>query len=205
MTTDTNKPNWNAYRNTFPDRYWKQSSFDTDVLKQTAHYYGGRCLDVGGGVFGTEALKGTGLDVYLLDPFVDTPPEWMKGRINWNDDVKPFDFIVLRGSINYLDEQDLAYLKTVLKPNGMLMANTFLDAPSSEWRERSIVNGDGIEGVETVRLNNKRIEHILIYPHATIEHAFYYYSKEQWEALFPNAKWTQHGGNSYVLKWIQPK
>lgn len=193
-------PNWNEYRAQFPDRYWEHGVFDDTLsafLKQrTVH----TCVDIGGGVFGTQVLEAHTFSTFLLDPNVNKTPSWMAGQINWGDHLF-FDLAVARGSINYLTDQQFDQLRGMIRAEGCVIANTFLTPPGPQWRKRRVRNGAGEEGVECVRLNNGMVEHVLEYPTRKIAHQFYFRSQEDFQKLLPGCRFMQHGKNSFMLFW----
>lgn len=196
-------PNWDQYRVHFPDRYWAPGAFDDALTSFIAQRPVHKCVDVGGGAFGTEALQSHKFSTFLLDPNVSEVPSWMAGRVNWGDHLF-FDLAVARGSINYLNEKQFAQLRGMIRPQGRIIANTFLTAPSTQWRQRSVRNGAGEHGVELVRLNNGMVEHVLEYPSQRIEHQFFFRSQEQFQELLPGCRFLQHGENSFTLFWESP-
>lgn len=193
-------PNWSEYRAQFPDRYWEHGVFD-DTLnaflqQRTVH----KCVDIGGGVFGTQVLQAQKFPTFLLDPNVDHAPSWMAGQINWGDHLF-FDLAVARGSINYLTDKQFDQLRNMIRPKGCVIANTFLTPPGLQWRKRAVRNGAGEDGVEWVRLNNGMVEHVLEYSTRKIAHQFYFRSQEDFQKLLPGCRFMQHGENSFTLFW----
>lgn len=201
MANLDNNLNWNNYRNDFPDRYWKSGHFDELLNDFLINNNFKTCLDVGGGFYGTEVLKNHQLIVSFLDPNIDKKPDWMFEKIDWDNLNKKYDLIVCRGSMNYLDKRCFELLKNSLNKDGFIIANTFLNPPSNTFTEREIINGNKEIGVEKVRLNDNKVEHFLIYSNKIIEHFFYYYSKNDYDFIFPDNKIIKYGSNSYLLKW----
>lgn len=193
-------PNWNEYRAEFPDRYWEHSVFDDALVSFLKKRRVDKCVDIGGGVFGTQVLEQQKFSTFLLDPNVENCPAWMAGRVNWGDHLF-FDLAVARGSINYLTNAQLSQLRNMIRPKGCIIANTFLTPPSSQWRKRDVRNGAGENGVEWVRLHNGMVEHILEYPQRKIEHQFYFRSQDDFQNFLPGCRFIQHGANSFTLFW----
>lgn len=198
--------NWNLYREQFPTRYWQHGAFDEklSVLLQQWHKEKSiqTALDVGGGVLGTLVLKefcaSSGTKAYLLDPFVKTLPDWMQGKIQWQDNEK-FDLIVARGSINYLTPEQLQKLSQMLKLQGILVANTFLIAPSNQWSQREVQNAQGEKGLERSRLVGNTIEHEIIFNEYTVKHTFYYYSLQEFERFLGKLEVNNYAKNSSMI------
>lgn len=196
-------PNWDEYRAQFPDRYWEHGIFDDALTSFIQKRRVDKCVDIGGGAFGTEVLRGHKISTFLLDPNVTEAPAWMAGRVNWGDHLF-FDLAVARGSINYLTDKQFVQLRGMIRSQGCIVANTFLTPPSVQWRQRSVRNGAGDNGVELVRLNNGMVEHILEYPNQRIEHEFYFRSQEDFQQLLPGCRFIQHAENSFTLFWESP-
>lgn len=194
--------NWNLYRTYFPKRYWQNSHFDEELKKLILSAKPQTVLDVGGGAEGTEVLKDfSNLEVYLLDPNIDAKPEWMKGTIDWNNSSDhKFDLIVLRGCINYLTLDQMTELTLWLNKGGMIIANTFLNPPSTDWTERPVENQALEVGVERFRLVDNVVEHQLKFDRYEINHSFYYYTLEQYFEAFKVLGYTKYGTNSVILK-----
>ena len=192
-------PDWNHYRQTFPDRYWKEGLFDQLIEQFVQAKAPARCLDIGGGA-GTRALS-SAPQVHLLDPFVDVLAPWMTGRAHWETPHADFDLVVARGSINYLTPEQLAIVPQFVVSGGHLLANTFLDQPSSQWRARPVTNGKGEVGEEMMRCIDGVVEHQLHFPSQSITHHFFYHTRAQWEAFFPGVRFVQYASNSYAMLW----
>ena len=98
------KINWNTYEEIFPDRYLRKSYFDAYVKEliypHNTHKSNFHCLDIGGGVNGTEVLKQDNCFVTALEPNCEN--SYWDVNIDWNSNEK-FNLIVARGSINYLN------------------------------------------------------------------------------------------------------
>jgi len=196
-------PDWDRYRADFPNRYWNTGVFDDTLRSFLRQQAPAKIVDIGGGAFGTEVLKEAHCPVFLLDPYVSTLPSWMSGRMNWGDHLH-FDLAVARGSINYFTDTQFSQLRGMLRSKGRVIANTFLTAPSVQWRKRTVVNGAGEEGSEWVRLHNNRVEHVLEYSSRRIEHHFYFRSQDEFDRLLPGCRFIQHGENSFTLFWEAP-
>jgi len=201
-----NQHDWNKYREEFPARYWQHGIFDEkllDILKELHPQYKFQsALDVGGGVLGTLVLKDFsetyGIDVDLLDPFISKKPDWIREQVNW-DNNNQYDLIIARGSINYLTVEQLSKLKELLSPNGVLIANTFLNAPSKDWSEREAINMNGEKGIERSRLNGNIIEHQIIFSNYKHEHTFYYYSLDDYQKVWGEIKAENYAKNSSLI------
>ncbi len=198
--------NWNLYRSQFPTRYWEQGKFDEEltlklnrlILNQSLK----KGLDVGCGTLGTLALKyfsiQNKIEVDMLDPYVDAKPDWMKNKVDWNVQEK-YDVIVARGSINYLNEAQMKKLQSMLNPQGFLIANTFLTAPSSEWNEREAKNSLGEVGIERSRLVGNIVEHEIIFQNYSVQHTFFYYSEQDYQRIFQELTFETYARNSSLL------
>ncbi len=201
-----NNHDWNKYREEFPARYWQHGLFDEkllNVLKEFSPQYKFQsALDIGGGVLGTLVLKDfsqtNNIKVDLLDPFISKKPEWINEHINW-DNNKEYDLIVARGSINYLTVEQLHKIKAMLTPNGVFVANTFLNAPSQEWSEREAINMHGEKGIERSRLVGNVIEHQIIFPKYKHLHTFFYYSLEDYKKALGTIKTDNYAKNSSLI------
>ena len=198
--------NWNTYHLEYPDRYIQKSKFDRIIGQQALivknKYFTPNasvtCLDVGGGVNGSEALK-----VYsesysrsapfmtdLLDPNIDVKPKWIRNMVTL-DTMDKYDLIVFRNSLNYIPLSDVFKIAEQLKLfQSTLIANTFIK-PKEGKREYTNSNSNtrGIESFEIIHaLNNQttheskdsQLIHRLYpnaeYPDVPIEHMFNIYS-----------------------------
>ena len=201
-----NNHDWNKYREEFPKRYWEQGLFDeklSSMLDSMYKEYGFKsALDVGGGILGTLVLKDfaqhNNVEVDLLDPFISVKPEWMRNKVNW-DTKENYDLIVARGSINYLTLEQMAKLKDLMSPSSILIANTFLNAPSSQWSEREVSNIHDEKGVERSRLVGNIIEHEIIFPKYKHLHTFFYYPKEDFQNAWGNIEIINYAKNSSLI------
>lgn len=199
-----NKHNWNLYREQFPVRYWEEGLFDEKLTMQLNRLSQSikKGLDVGCGVLGTLALKDfaikNNVSVDMLDPFVDNKPSWMHEKVTW-ENINKYDLIIARGSINYLTSHQMQKLEMMLNNNGILMANTFLIAPSKEWSERETKNASGEVGIEKSRLVGNIVEHRIIFKDYDISHNFYYYSEDDYRKIFKNIEFITYAKNSTLL------
>jgi protein-L-isoaspartate O-methyltransferase len=193
------EPDWNLYRGQFPKRYWEAGEFDSRLTGYLNSVESCSILDVGGGV-GTEVLKPL-VDrhclIDLLDPFVSSKPDWMNAKVGYDTD-KQYDVIVIRGAINYLSLEQLSKISEMLK--GVMFANTFLNPPSVEWTERAVENIEGQKGVERFRLQDRTIQHQVIFPDSKIEHEFHYRDRKFYEKVFPDVQFESYR-NSTMLVW----
>ncbi|HSI21070.1 MAG TPA: methyltransferase domain-containing protein [Verrucomicrobiae bacterium] len=197
---------WDNYRSTFPKRYITPGFFDEYLENCLRQRHPKTILDIGGGTEGTAALQEIGVPTYLLDPFVKGKPDWITEKVPW-DTTLTFDAVVARGSINYLTKEELLRTQEMLNPGGTFIANTFLNPPPEEWGERPYQNSLGHTGIERSRYNpsTSSIEHVLIPSKGEpIEHSFFYYSPEEYRALFPRITLTTYKGNSVILTWTKP-
>lgn len=191
------KINWRQYRASFPRRYLEAGTFDGVLATALAKRKPRRALDIGGGVEGTHALQAAGVETWLLDPFVDKPA-WAKDMLTW-DKLLVFDFIVARGSINYLTKKQIASIPAYLDKGGIFLANTFATPPTKAWSERPYSNINGQVGVERVRLQRGKVEHELLIGGKKIAHKFFHYPLETWAKLMPGSNWTRYGKNSVLV------
>lgn len=202
---------WNTYRRDFPCRYWEQGVIDDFIVKERENYRQTSLdkklciLDVGGGVYGTQVLHHTLDTVYALDPYITQVPCWVKEHWSWVNLKKSmilFDIIVLRGSLNYLTKEQLFILKSQLKTNGFLFANTFVKPPSSVWSTPRKTE----QGWESVFLDeNSCIHHKLVNEKSkeVIEHMFYFYDQDILHSIFtPHLRVELYKQNSVLLKYI---
>lgn len=192
---------WTDYKKTFPVQYIKLGYFDEYIRQIVLEKKPETILDIGGGVDGTLALKDTGSQVYLLDPYIPVKPEWIAGQVDWGT-KKQFDLIVARGSINYLSTEELHKIKDMLVPGGIFIANTFIKCPSGVWSERPYLNVAGEKGIERSRYDESEgsVKHELIPEHGDpITHSFFYYSPGDYEKIFPGIQIILHKANSGIL------
>jgi hypothetical protein len=191
--------NWDNYRQDFPLRYILPNDFDIQLEMHVEADWPQTALDVGGGTFGTQALKKVP-QVWLLDPFVTKCANWQAGSKDWCSTDK-YDLVVARGSINYLSITELMRLKTFLNNGGSLWFNTFLNPPSTDWTSREFESETGF-GIEKSRLRGNIVQHELVFPNGKIiRHEFYYRNREFFEKLFPGVIIGKYGKNSFLLKW----
>jgi hypothetical protein len=202
---------WNNYKKDFPERYIQDGYFDeylNEIIDEMSDAEIS-VLDVGGGVEGTKALNRECLKVKLLDPFIDGCPDWMVGTVDWDSDEK-FDLVVCRGSINYLSEEQMYILHSMIKPGGILVANTFLEMPPKEWTERPYQTIDGKKGVERFRqkpseyewIYSMKIEHELIPENGEpIKHLFNFYKPSRWNNFFNDVLIQKYKSNSAILEY----
>lgn len=197
---------WERYHLDFPSKYFDQSYFDVTVKFYLLDHPGIKtAVDIGGGR-GNPLLRELGLKVWLLDPFVKCSG-WMRGKIGWSTDKK-FDFVIARGSINYLTPEEIIQILKLMKIGGVFFANSFAQCPPSDWVSRRFVNAKGEKGIEKFRYNaeTKKVEHLLIFKNREdIRHTFYYYSMKQYKKMLPSIKIERYKKNSLLLsigaKW----
>ena len=156
---------WKDYEKIFPESYINFGFFDgliAGYLMEPEFFNKKvKILSVGGGNSDSNFKS---IDVWLVDPYVDKP----KGVIDilsWDsirklDNLK-FDFIILRGSLNYLSEDKLKLLKSRLVYGGRILANTF--GEPKEITEREYKTVYGCPGKEKAEYNKetKKITHTL--------------------------------------------
>jgi hypothetical protein len=201
-----NNHDWNKYREEFPKRYWEHGLFDQKLssMLESMHkqYQFKSALDVGGGVLGTLVLKdfaqNNNIETDLLDPFISVKPEWMRNKVDWSIGGQ-YDLIVARGSINYLTLEQMAKLKHLMSPSSILIANTFLNAPSSQWSEREVSNIHGEKGIEKSRLVGNVIEHEIIFPKYKHLHTFFYYPLEEYQKVWGSIETINYANNSSLI------
>lgn len=203
----TRPTDWNLYRELFPLRYLKEGFFDavtsaavitrSSSPRKTA-------LEIG---CGTTPCKAMSLclhygkaDTYFLDKYVKETPGTLDSRIDW-DSERHFDLIFLRGSINYLDEYELRRASEMLATGGLLFANTFLNPPSSQFKERVEEISSGNTLIERSRLIDQHVvQHQLIYGGEIHEHFFYYRTTDEFEVLLgEGCTLTPYGKGSVLI------
>ncbi len=129
---------WNRYYEIFGDKYGGRQDAMERLIAETDKE---EWLDVGCNT-NTKAN-------YILDPNV-----FIEGKKNvtYEDDLSSrFKLITLKNCINYLTEREVETLKKWLKPDGLIIANTFLKAPDFRVKEN-----------ESVYLENDRVHHYII-------------------------------------------
>jgi hypothetical protein len=200
---------WEHYENLFPARYIHTGQFDQEILKVIEDIKPWAALDIGGGKYGTKALRDV-FRVFLLDPFIKHMPFWMDGRFNWDEigrdqNGETFHLVVLRGSINYLSAEQLKIAASAT--DRALIANTFLEEPQ-EYRERPYETIHGDEGLEITRYDpsTQTVTHILKPSKSPrdcpdeIVHQFYYRSPEWFQSILPGVEIIPRG-KSATLIW----
>ncbi len=209
---DRRKVDWNLYREQFPARYWEEGEFD-ERLEQFFGQVGkvSTALDIGGGVLGTRALKDFALRRQLvcdlLDPYVAALAPHFKAARNWGDvGPREYDVICARGSINYLSVEELRKVRAMMSPGGCFVANTFLNAPSTELVRRKAINAQGLVGFEESQLIDKVVHHRVVFGEGLpegqgydVSHTFFFHPLETYQAIFPNLQVTTYGKNSAML------
>ena len=172
--------NWNEYRKKFPDRYITEGFFDKEKDLILNSCKGKDILDIGGGILGScNSGQAANNNVWLLDPFIDNIPSNYKGKIGWDKTDKKFDLIICRGSFNYLTFTQIYSIRNLLKVDGILMFNTFLEAKEifREYTIKSITSGiEKTVVTETQVAEVKTVHHYLIpYEGLPIYHTFWHY------------------------------
>jgi len=200
------KVDWGEYRRLFPDQYFRHSEFDsivkTCLLEEAVAGKVVRVLDVGGGVLGTQALQGVHTQVWSLDPNVEYAPMGAT-KVEWRDlGTREYDFVVARGSFNYLTELEIRALRVSLVLGGTLLFNTFV-LPKEITRPFSNI-AKSIYGVERTVVNRELglIEHELETPDAIYRHTFNFHSLEHLVELLGARGLSFHfsGANSLAVK-----
>lgn len=193
--------NWNTYDEIFPERYTSLGYFDSILEKQLKIKIPKIALDIGGGTHGTQVLKQFNIPTDILDPNI-VKPSWIRDQVTW-DTFNQYDFIVARGSLNYLTLKDLKKIKKLLFNQGVFIANTFINPPSKEWSQRSFKNKNNEEGIEQVRLIDEvLIEHQLLFNNGKkIEHYFNYYSQDFLKNIFieKTTEYIPYSKNSVLI------
>jgi hypothetical protein len=197
------KPDWNKYRETFPNRYWGWGEIDKIIQDQYDLIGPKTILDVGGGAYGTDCLRNMvqrdGVKMYLCDPNIEKCPDWMVSNISLSlacHQEEKFDLVIMRGSLNFLMPWEIRQAEYIGKN---LIANTFRNCPSDRWEARN--NGDFIELYRSLRKQYPAvIENILVKDDNTvIEHSFYYYSEKELKDSIPGVSFHPYGVNSVAL------
>ncbi len=191
---------WNQYRNYFPERYWKYGSFDIYLEQNLPNLSGKNVLDIGGGIQATQILQKFDLIIDLLDPFINQKPDFINRQVNYNTlPVSFYHLMIARGSINYLTENEFNQLEASLHSTGIIIFNTFLKEPHSEWKEKSFKNLLGEKGIERSRLHQGMIEHELVFDNFSIKHKFYYRSIDFFKKYFNIQEIKNYGHNSSII------
>lgn len=168
-----NRVDWNIYNSQFPAKYFgipeeMQSIMDENIHKDCVS------LEVGG--------NKANICTYNLD----TNIKQLNNKITYLDleDMKgKFDFILLRNSINYLTENQLELLKEALKVGGIIVANSFANAPDIKITDNEV----------SIKRNGK-IEHTLMVGDQLYKHSFYARGKEEYKALgFKTKRYSKTG------------
>lgn len=193
--------NWQTYLDTFPDRYTQHGAFDEKIDVLLVQDFKSNCnaLDVGGGVHGTQALRKNNGKTWLADPYIETCPDWMAGNIyNLMNSKLTFDFIVARGSFNYLTIAEIEKIQSMLTPSGIFLFNTFRTAKTGERRYTNTKTG--VSGTERYFDEGGMVRHQLQPDNSDeiIEHHFRAYTEKAIAAIFQRdmALFTSVSGNS---------
>lgn len=173
--------NWNQYSE-FPIRYHFQNAVDI-VIEKLLHKED-TLLDVGGGI-GQDWVKKS-KNAYLLDPYVELSDKYI-GKDTYESDIK-YDFIVARGSINYLTEAQIKRLIRKLNICGAIILNTFGTPPPEAssfsevpYRQQSNVQREIVQEKYYYDASAKKIRHELknLTTGKITHHSFHYYSLDQ--------------------------
>ena len=176
----TTSVNWKSYLELFPERYIKPGPFDDFVRQELSEYQKALALDIGGGRKGTAALKREGVRAWLADPFIDVVPNWMEGNLGSILSISmKFDFIVARGSFNYLTAEEISRIPSLLNPGGVFVFNTF--GRVSESGSRPFKSRAGT-GTESHLVEGNVVKHQLRFDGndgLIIEHSFFVYFEHE--------------------------
>lgn len=175
---------WKRYYELFPSKYF--SKLNEDILNLINKYCGKdtdfETLEIGGNTSTT--CK------YNLDPNIPDLPnnltyEQLKGMRG------KFDFIVCRNSISYLTIKEIEIAMEVLKPGGVMVANTFMSPP----REYKITEN------ELAFRHGDEIIHYLIVDDQIYEHRFFARKAIEYQAMGFNAQ--LYGPTSVLLTYTK--
>jgi len=203
---------WNKYQEQFPTRYTRYGEIDRIFISKIANLTpeNNVILDVGGGVNGSIAIRSFAkpydapapIIADILDPYISGIPQWYRNKVSY-DDLGMYDLIIARGSINYLSPDEICKVISSLKRNGSFIANTFLNRPSTEWREREVINGKGEIGIEASRCDGDWVYHKLTFQSYSIEHKFHYYTIDQFrEMIGPKLQVIDYTNTSSIIIYL---
>lgn len=137
---------WTRYYEIFDGKY---RDYPDEIKNLIAHTDKNEWLDVGCNT-DTEAN-------YVLDPNVALPGKY---NIRYEDNYcLKFKLITLKNCINYLSDEELKKLISWLSPGGILIANSFANAPDSR-----------LKGNEAIYRSNEIIHHYLISSDSDVYH-----------------------------------
>lgn len=152
---------WNKYFEIFPQKYF---SFPGKIQEYIDNSHGKETLEVGGN---TKCECKYSLDVNVNSltainlTYSDIEEKSMK-----------FDLIVLRNSISYLSVQQLKILQKALNKGGILIGNTYRNAPHTKMTLNELsIEKDGL------------ITHYLIKDDVIYKHYFYHRNEEFYTEL----------------------
>lgn len=167
---------WNMYYEMFPERYFKIHPKIQGIYNKPL---GSNVLDVGCNISYNAD--------FWLDPYVS---ENWPGRVTY-ETLEKYDFITLSNSINYLEDEEIELLINALNPGGIMMANTFANAPVTKINENEIVYCS--ESVVTHILWDSKTEQYY-------RHTFFNRKPEFWKQLgFSIEKYNN--GKSFFLRY----
>lgn len=193
---------WNNYSREFPERYIKQSKFDSEVIEEIANLAKKvkrklNVLEIGANNdarFMSNEIE----NYYVFDKFTNNAKNSIPLKESDLGSVN-VDLIIMRGTFNYLTKEEISRLKEIISRNScVLMFNTF-SKPSSIRRPYKSLDSEGIETSEYDEKTNK-IVHTLYpnnKPHA-IRHSFFYYDLEQIRTLFNGLKCEEKQDNNSI-------
>jgi hypothetical protein len=201
---------WNDYNNIFPERYLKESEFDS-VVKQEIKELNVKLkrkislLEIGSNKLIRYHDKNLINSYYVFDKYVMVDnPEVI--QIDEKDiPSTKVDLVVLRGTINYLNKDEISRLREIIMKNKcILLFNTFKN-PSVINRNYTSKTSQGTESTY-YDTNKKQITHILL-PSGSdnaIKHSFFYYSLDDFKALLtPLNLDIRESNNSLYIKGIR--
>jgi len=169
---------WNNYYQQFPNKYFTYpSEIDVEIEK----FKGRETLEIGGNC--RVSTK------YSYDPYVKH-----NKAINLVDlphlKTLKYDLIVLKNSINYISEEFLDLLISLLNKNGKIIGNTFNGYGDKKWK---------ITDNEVTVNRGDMIDHYLILEDSIVKHSFYNRDKEFY--LKKGFAVTPYNNNSLLLNY----
>lgn len=169
---------WNLYGSLFPERYIARNEFDDFLSETLSKVSDKKVLEVGAGTNSyllEEFFKKH--KFYLLDPYVKKNKLYID-KIDYSNEMK-FDYIIFRGSINYLSKLELSLIKKFMHSGTSILFNTFKEPPKGKIK-RNFVAQD-VSGYEQSSFTNDLIKHRLVYSDKNLVHYFYYYTLNDFE------------------------
>ena len=201
----TKEINWGEYNDIFPERYLGRSEFD-DLVKKEINLLKdnlGRKLNILE-IGSNKLIRYNDQDLidnyYVFDKYVEVDDSKVI-QIRGGDLLdKKVDLVILRGTINYLNKDEIEKLKQVIIKNRcVLLFNTFKN-PTVIKRGYESKSSAGIEST-SYDPNKKVITHSLTPEDKDyeIKHEFFYYSLEDLKELLSelNLVTIEKGGSLY--------